>query len=202
MRQQNDDPDFYILVSDFMMHGPFGEDDQNQVCMVDGKCTKHFPKKFTQRSSVDSKGYPICKRRDDGRHVEKSGHQLHNGYVIPYNFTLLKCYQCHINIEWCNQTISIKYLFKYINKGPERVSAHLYKPVTMIDGQQVQKHVDEMKAYYDFRYLSMCEAAWSIFGFEVHYRTPSVELLSFHFPGKQQVVYDENSDLETIIHKP
>nr|GFD09828.1 NADH-ubiquinone oxidoreductase chain 2 [Tanacetum cinerariifolium] len=35
----------------------------------------------------------------------------------------------------------------------------------------------------DCRYLYVCEAAWRLFGFEVQYRTPSVERLSFHLPG-------------------
>ncbi|GJY18785.1 hypothetical protein Tco_0390276 [Tanacetum coccineum] len=196
---KDDDPDLYKLVSDFMMHGPCGVDEPNQACMADGKCTKHFPKKFTQRSSVDAEGYPVYRRRDDRKYVEKNGHQLHNGYVVPYNATLLKRYQCHINVEWCNQTGSIKYLFKYINKGPDRVSAQLYEPVTTEDGQQVQKPVDEIKAFFDCRYLSACEAAWRIFGFETHYRTPYVEVSPTR---EQQVVYYENYDLETVIHKP
>ena len=198
----NEDPELYKLVSDFMMHGPCGVDDPNQACMDDGICTKHFPKKFIENSSVDSEGYPVYKRRDNGNHVVKSGHKLHNGYVIPYNATLLKRYQCHINVEWCNQTGSIKYLFKYINKGPDRVSAQLYEPASTEDGQQNAKPVDEIKAFYDCRYLSACEAAWRIFQFEIHYRTPSVERLSFHLEGEQPVVFTENSDLETVIHKP
>ena len=198
----NEDPELYKLVSDFMMHGPCGVDDPNQACMVDGKCTKHFPKKFIENSSVDSEGYPVYKRRNNGNHVVKSGHKLHNGYVIPYNATLLKRYQCHINVEWCNQTGSIKYLFKYINKGPDRVSAQLYEPASTEDNQENAKPVDEIKAFYDCRYLSACEAAWRIFGFEIHYRTPSVERLSFHLEGEQPVVFTENSDLETVIHKP
>ncbi|PWA97669.1 hypothetical protein CTI12_AA026920 [Artemisia annua] len=32
--------------------------------------------------------------------------------------------------------------------------------------------------------------------------TPFVERLSFHLEGEQPVVFDENSDLETVIHKP
>ncbi|GJU91462.1 hypothetical protein Tco_1303885, partial [Tanacetum coccineum] len=172
---KNEDLNLYKLVSDFMMHGPCGEDDATQVCMADEKCTKHFPKKITERSSVDSEGYPVYRRRDNERYMEKSKSQLHNGYVIPYNATLLKRYQCHINVELCSQTGSIKYLFKYINKGPDRVSAQLYETVTNEDGQQVKKVVDEIKAFYDCRYLSACEAAWRIFGFETHYRTPFVE---------------------------
>ena len=62
----NEDPDLQKLVSDFMMHGPCGTDDPNQVCTTDGKCTKHFPKKFQHQSSVDSDGYPVYRRRENG----------------------------------------------------------------------------------------------------------------------------------------
>nr|GEV00799.1 putative PIF1 DNA helicase/replication protein A1-like protein [Tanacetum cinerariifolium] len=148
-----------------------------------GNVQNTFPKKFMQHSSVDSEGYPVYRRRDNKKYVEKSGHHLHNGFIILYNATLLKRYQCHINVEWCNQTGSIKYLFKYINKGPDRVSAELYEPATMVDGEQIQKPIDEIKAYLDYGYLSACEAAWRLFGFEVQYRTPSVERLSFHLSG-------------------
>nr|GEY39791.1 uncharacterized protein [Tanacetum cinerariifolium] len=72
----------------------------------------------------------------------------------------------------------------------------------MVDGKQIQKPVDEIKAYLDCRYLSAYEAAWRLFGFKVQYRTPSVERLSFHLLGEQQILYDENSDLETVLHKP
>ena len=198
----NEDPDLHKLVSDFMMHGPCGTDYPNQVCTTDGKCTKHFPKKFQPQSSVDSDGYPVYRRRENGNYVEKSGHKLHNGYVIPYNPMLLKRYQCHLNVEWCNQTGSIKYLFKYINKGPDRVSAQLYEPSPTADDQQADKPRDEIKAFLDCRYVSACEAAWRIFKFEIHYRTPNVERLSFHLEGEQHVVYDENTDLQSVIQKP
>nr|GEZ19760.1 hypothetical protein [Tanacetum cinerariifolium] len=168
---------------------------------------------------VQAEGYPVYRRCDDGKYVEKSGHHLHNGFVIPYNAMLLKRYQCHINVEWCNQTGSIKYLFKYINKGldrtgsikylfkyinkgPDRVSTELYEPAKTVDGEQIQKPVDEIKVYIDCRYISAYGAAWRLFGFEVQYRTSIVERLSFHLPGEQQVLYDENSDLKTVLHKP
>ncbi|GJW19265.1 hypothetical protein Tco_0026701 [Tanacetum coccineum] len=70
IRDLNDDIDLYNLFSDFMMHGPCSKDNPNHACIDDRKCTKHFPTNFTQRSSVDSKGYPVYRRRDDGKYVE------------------------------------------------------------------------------------------------------------------------------------
>ena len=58
--------------------------------------------------------------------VEKNVIHLDNCCVIPYNPLLLIMFQSHINIEWCNQWNSIKYLFKYIIKECDCVTAKLY----------------------------------------------------------------------------
>ncbi|XP_071718447.1 uncharacterized protein [Rutidosis leptorrhynchoides] len=121
---RNSDPELYKLVSDLMMHGPCEEMNPNCPCTDDDKkCTKHFPKPFSDYTSVDKEGYPIYRRRNDGRTVSKLGHDLDNRHVVPYNPYLLKRYQAHLNVEWCNQVGSIRYLFKYINKGNDRVTA-------------------------------------------------------------------------------
>ncbi|CAH1448309.1 unnamed protein product [Lactuca virosa] len=69
---KDDDPELYALVSEFMMHGPCGSDNPKCPCMIDNKCSKNFPKTFTEHTSVDENGYPIYKRRNDGSFVEKS----------------------------------------------------------------------------------------------------------------------------------
>lgn len=38
-------------------------------------------------------------------------------FIIPYKRGLIMKYQAHINIECCSQGNSIKYMFKYVNKG-------------------------------------------------------------------------------------
>lgn len=119
-----------------------------------------------------------------------------NRYVVPYNRYLLLRYNAHINVEWCNQTRSIKYLFKYVNKGHDRVTVGFY------NGKEGSSDVvDEIKLYYDCRYLSACEAAWRIFSFDINYRTPSVERLTFHLENEQHVIYGDNDPLEDVVRR-
>nr|KAJ0212688.1 hypothetical protein LSAT_V11C400224740 [Lactuca sativa] len=111
----NEDPDFYSLVSEFMMHGPCGAENMKCPCMVDNKCSKNFSKKFSNETSVDEDGFPIYRRRNDGSFVEKSGVKLDNRHVVAYNKDLLKRYQGHINVEWCNRTMKVLLIVQYIS---------------------------------------------------------------------------------------
>ncbi|XP_076898243.1 uncharacterized protein LOC143551766 [Bidens hawaiensis] len=166
---KKEDHELYSLVSEFMMHGPCGYDNMNCSCMINRRCSKKFPKKFTPHNSIDSNGYPIYRRRDSGCTVKKSA------------------------------AASIKYLFKYINKGPDRATV----VVVDADNQDDQdKARDEIREYYDCRYLSACEAAWRIFAFEVHYNSPLVIRLPFHLPGQQQVTYGPDDDIDDVLNKP
>nr|GFB36397.1 hypothetical protein [Tanacetum cinerariifolium] len=152
------------------------------------KCTKKFPRQFNETTIYS--GYALYKRINDGNIIKKSGTDLHKGYVVPYNPGLLRRYQAHINVEWCNQVGSIKYLFKYINKGPDRVNA-------TVDGEEV----DEIKDFLNCRYLLACKAAWRIYGFEIHYRTPPVERFPFHLNDEQQVIFDATESIDYVVNK-
>ncbi len=56
-------------------------------------------------------------RRNDGRYILKIDLQLDNHYVVPYNMNLLVKFDTHLNVELCNRSRSMKYVFKYVNKG-------------------------------------------------------------------------------------
>uniref|UniRef100_A0A803PB99 ATP-dependent DNA helicase n=1 Tax=Cannabis sativa TaxID=3483 RepID=A0A803PB99_CANSA len=62
----NVDPDGYNAVKKFMIHGPCGKLNANSPCMMKDKCTKHFPKKFNDQTTIDIDGFPIYKRRNTG----------------------------------------------------------------------------------------------------------------------------------------
>ncbi|CAN1127849.1 hypothetical protein LINPERPRIM_LOCUS29867 [Linum perenne] len=107
-----------------MFHGPCGSLKLDAPCTSREKdkykCSKHFPKKFCSQTSIDEDGYPRYRRTENGISMSKHGVSLDNRYVVPYNRYLLLRFDAHINVEYCNKSRAIKYLFKYINKPPDR----------------------------------------------------------------------------------
>jgi len=124
-----------------MIHGLCGFARLNSPCMKDRRCSMFYPKKFVSRTSFDESGYPIYQRRDLGVTVTKNDVQLDNRSVFPYNPTLIMKYQAHINIQYCNRSNCITYLFKYKTKCVDRVTASLH-----VGDEEC---VDEIQQYYD-----------------------------------------------------
>jgi len=106
----------------------------------------------------------MYKRHNTEIFVEKNGIQMDNRNVVPYSPHLFMRYHAHVNTKYCNKLNSIKYLFKYVNKGPDRATMKICNGTTK-DGEKTD--VDEIN---DSRYLSPCEAVWRTFGFDIHHR--------------------------------
>jgi hypothetical protein len=192
-------PELYSLVKKHMIHGPCGLARIGSPCMRNNKCSKYFPKQFTETTVVDQNGYPVYKRSANTQTIEKNGISLDNRHVVPYNVKLLLKYQAHINMEWCNQSTSIKYLFKYIHKGYDRICA---KIVPTNKHSTIEKQpVDEIKQYLDCRYISPSEACWRIFSFKTHGRKPAVERMFFHMVGEKAIYFTDHSRMENVLEK-
>ncbi|XP_059451100.1 uncharacterized protein LOC132181888 [Corylus avellana] len=200
----NKDPQAYDVVKQFMVHAPYGSINPKSSCMIGNKCSKHFPKRFYSETTIDEDGFPVYKRRNNGRFVEKNSVKLDNRFIVPHNIDLLVKYQSHINVEWCNRSRSIKYLLKYINKGPDRATLILEENLH-VDGSTGMQHaidIDEIKAYLACRYVSAIEACWRIFQIEIHYREPTVERLNFHLENEQLVMFDDLDYLVIVLNQP
>ncbi|KAL7097082.1 hypothetical protein ACP275_10G120600 [Erythranthe tilingii] len=135
----------------------------------------------------------------NGATINKCGVVVDNRFVVPHNPYSLKRFNAQINVEWCNQSRSIKYLFKYVNKGHDRVTAGFYQSSKDNNVSQCQ---DEIKMYYDCRYLSPCEAAWRLLSFDIHYREPAVERLHLHLPDEQIVIFNDDDPIESVLDRP
>ncbi|XP_019100224.1 PREDICTED: uncharacterized protein LOC104783899 [Camelina sativa] len=128
--------------------------------------------------------------------------RLDNRYVVPHNLDILKKYKAHINVEWCNKSSAIKYLFKYITKGVDRATFIIQKGTSdNIQGSgngSEPKPRNEINEYLDCRYLSACEAMWRIFKFNIHHHNPVVQRLPLHLLGEQCTVFGEKEKLPSV----
>lgn len=120
------DPELYDVVIKNMIHGPCGEYNVNSPCMVDGKCTKRYPRALVSETVTGNDGYPLYRRRcteDNGRsvtiRVRNQDVEVDNRWIVPYSPLLSKVFKAHINVEYCNSVKSIKYICKYVNKGSD-----------------------------------------------------------------------------------
>jgi hypothetical protein len=104
-----------------MIHGPCGILNSKSPCMENGKCTKHYPKEFVSTSITNKFGYAVYRRRNNGRTIVKRRITIDNRWIVPYNSYLCQKYDCHINVKICSSARSVKYLYKYVYKGHDRV---------------------------------------------------------------------------------
>src|SRR5258706_546904 len=98
----------------------------NAVCIDRGKCTKGFPKPFSDETVMTADGYPTYRRRNTGTHEIHAGGRvtsIDNGWVVPYNRYLSGRYECHINVEVCISVHATNNIHKYIFKGHDRITA-------------------------------------------------------------------------------
>ena len=193
---KNSEPNTFNTVKQSMMHGPCGIYNPNAPCIKDGKCSKRYPRCFQENTTENEDGYPVYRRRNNGRTVEIKQIQLDNRWVVPYNPYLTTKYNCHINVEICSSITAIKYLFKYVYKGHDRATI-----VVRSNVQNQEPIGNEINLYLDARYISASEASWRIFYYRLHNEKPDVIQLCVHLPGQYRVLFQDNECLEDIIER-
>ncbi|XP_072384556.1 uncharacterized protein [Diabrotica undecimpunctata] len=165
------DPDLHDVVTTNMIHGPCGAINPQSPCMVDGKCSKRYPRKLTAETVTGNDGYPLYRRRspdDNGRtvttKVKRMDFVVDNSLIIPYSPLISKTLKTHCNVEYCNSVKPIKYICKYVTKGSDMA----------VFGLQSSNTNDEISRYQVGRYVNCNEAIWRIFAFPIHERHPTV----------------------------
>ena len=117
------EPELFEIIKSNMIHGPCGVLNDRCPCMVDGKCSKDYPKSFNEGTVLNVDGYPLYNRPDNGRTIRVRNVDLDNRWVVPYCPYLCKRFNAHINLEACVSIKAVKYLYKYIYKGHD--TAHV-----------------------------------------------------------------------------
>ncbi|XP_027076324.1 uncharacterized protein [Coffea arabica] len=192
------DPDsqkyLYSLVVRHMMHGPCGQLKPDNVCMKNGFCKNHFPKDYCDFTIHSEDSYPHYRRRRNGPTVRVRKQLLDNRWVVPYNPYLLALFDCHMNVEVCSTVKLVKYLYKYVYKGHDRVSFHVHSGSGPED-------IDEINEFQSGRWVAAAEAFWRIYRFSLNEMTPSVYTLQLHLPGQQMISFHKNTDLADLLDR-
>jgi hypothetical protein len=80
----------YDVITSCMLHGPCGDANPNSPCMEGEpghrRCSKQYPKEFTEQTTDSNGSYPVYRRHQDGRMFRgQSNFEFDNCWVVPYN---------------------------------------------------------------------------------------------------------------------
>ncbi|KAI5396483.1 hypothetical protein KIW84_062627 [Lathyrus oleraceus] len=184
------EPQLHEAVVRHMIHGPYGIINRKSPCMKDGHCKKRYPKQFLDETRQGTDSYPEYRRRFDESVSLDKDKSVNNRWVVPYNPWLLLKYECHINVEIYSSIKSIKYLYKYVYKGSDRVAMEVHKG----------SYMDEVQQYVDARWICAPEALWKIFRFTLYQLYPSVERLHIHLPNLHQVRFYDHQQIANVLN--
>ncbi|XP_060195086.1 uncharacterized protein LOC132624302 [Lycium barbarum] len=146
------EPDLYGRVLKHMMHGSCGDlNPMNSCIKKKGYCKFSYPNQFADQTLKGKDVYPIYKRRNTGKMVKIREKLLDNSWVVPYKPFLLGKFNCHMNVEVCLDIKVVKYLYKYICKGHDKIAF-------AVNNNDANVEIDEIKEYQSARWASPPEA--------------------------------------------
>jgi len=117
---------------------------------------------------------------------------LDNSWVVPYNPYLLFKFDCHMNIEVYSDIKVVKYIYKYICKGYDKIIFSIHN----------NEEIDEIKEYQSARWVTPPEAAWRLFGFPISEMTPTIYHLQLHLEGHQFISFKSSETVNRILNNP
>lgn len=131
-----------------------------------------------------------------GTSVVHNGRVIDNSWIVPYSPYLLLKYQCHINVECCLSVRGVKYLYKYVHKGPDRAMVSVRTQSTE------PRPVNEIQQYQDLRSMGSSEGCWRTFNFAMYSRSPPVHALRIHLENGQRTYFVEGTEREALNAGP
>uniref|UniRef100_A0AC34RS69 ATP-dependent DNA helicase n=1 Tax=Panagrolaimus sp. JU765 TaxID=591449 RepID=A0AC34RS69_9BILA len=181
-------------------------------CNVDGRCTKRFPKPYSQQTLLNGDEYPVYRRRPPPppdaqrpfteleqqcmgnefvlQRSNQVGMVLNNCHVVPYNPFIALKYDTHHNLEFIGEAKCEDYIFKYVMKG------HDMAYIRLTGNQSGVVNYDEIAHTFRVRFMTSMEAMWRMYGFPICKLSNTVYALYVHLPGENNVVFEEGEEGE------
>jgi hypothetical protein len=146
----------FEIVTKCLLHWLCDQEYPNAPYMVNSVCKKCYSWTFSEETTQGKDGYLVYCQQNDGWTFQKTpdGFVYDNRWVVPHNPYLTKMFNAHINVEVSANIRSVKYLFKYIYKGPDHVETVIASPT------------NEIQQYIDAQYLNIVEGVDSLLLFK------------------------------------
>ena len=126
-----------------------------------GVCKKGYSKTTIRpHTTFSPEGFPQYRRR-----------KMADLFVVPHNRQLFMDWGCgHSNVEYSGQMFTVLYLYKYLFKGPSKITVALTetgndplrRPILELHKQ------DEVNRYLRGRRLCSMDAMWRLLGFQTY----------------------------------
>ena len=126
-------PAAYATVTTSMVQGPCSVQARSQ-CIENEKCTKKYPRCFSEATQMAEDGYPVYRRRNNGRTLTRAsdGAVIDNRWIVPHNLWLCTKYNAHINVGVCSSILAVKYMFKYCTRARDTIARVWLRGVTAL----------------------------------------------------------------------
>lgn len=110
---EDESSQLYMLVKKHMVHTCYSQNTHVNGCLnAAGVCRFGYTHTIKQnKTTFDSKGFPQYCRPSDK-----------DSNIVPHVPSLLEDWDGHCNVEFSGSTFMVVYLYKYLFKGPKRVS--------------------------------------------------------------------------------
>tara|TARA_B110001452_G_scaffold118768_1_gene98544 strand:+ start:1079 stop:4696 length:3618 start_codon:yes stop_codon:yes gene_type:complete len=179
------------LVVTHLTHHECGAHNPGASCMVDGHCKDHFPRPFQEETVFnEDQIHPLYRRRRGATYMARDGRLINNQWIVPHSPYLLLKYRCHLNVEVCFSVGSVKYLYKYLYKGPDRAMVHV-RDLSI-------RSRNEIELFHNMRSFGSAEACWRTFAFDMSDRAPAVERMACHLDGQQRLQWREGDEQAAV----
>eukprot|EP00918_Siedleckia_nematoides_P055805 GHVU01121782.1.p1 GENE.GHVU01121782.1~~GHVU01121782.1.p1 ORF type:complete len:996 (+),score=129.29 GHVU01121782.1:2365-5352(+) len=187
-----------------MIHNECNSGRQQYMChKQNGQCSKGFPQPYVPATCFNEESRRChCRRRSpedggntavvggrraadaNGNVARIGGRNVTNEWVAKYSPYLLEKYDCHNYWDVCHSPKAVKYLCKYMTKGPDFAMVGLAPTAAG----------DEIAEYINMRYTGTCEAAWRLFGYPTTDFKPAITRVGVHLEGEDMHVAPDDPD--------
>ena len=131
------------------------------------RCSKYFPKRLTQVTYSDHKGFFHYRRI-----------RPEDQYVVAHNHQIVLLFKNHCNFEMASASHSVEYVHSYQNKGFD---------YTCVSVRDVLNSGDLTREFRDFQklcHVGFMEAYLRFISMNLQLHEPCCDTLYVHLPGK------------------